>query len=68
MKIPISSTHLSEADYDEATRELTITFADGATYTYDEVPEEVAIGLGNTISVGKYFRENIRERYRYNRK
>jgi hypothetical protein len=63
--IPIDSTHLSECGYDEELMVLNIRFNGGELYQYDEVEQSVYEGLLGAISPGLYFRQNIKERYRF---
>jgi KTSC domain len=51
--------------YDEARRELTITFVSGKAYFYCDVPQPVAQALAAAQSKGQFFNENIRDRYGY---
>ena len=46
-----------------ASGDLDITFSTGKTYTYENVPENVAFALIEAGSVGSYFNEHIRDTY-----
>lgn len=61
--IPLSSSNLSAYDYDEETRTLRITFKSGRTYTYADVPQSIADGLGTASSPGGYFNATIKNQY-----
>jgi hypothetical protein len=64
---PISSSNLAAAGYDAETRVLDIQFQNGNTYSYDDVPSDVAEGLFTAASAGAYFFNNIKNRYRFYR-
>lgn len=53
--------------YDAQARCLRITFVSGAVYDYGEVPPEVAKGLAEAGSRGRFFSLWIRDRYPYRR-
>jgi lysyl-tRNA synthetase, class II len=59
------STNLSEVTYDSDAQEMEITFQDGASYLYHNVPVGVFIGIQHAPSPGKYFYQNIRNYYAY---
>jgi len=59
------SDHLLNATYDAETEVLDITFTDNSSYSYDNVPEEVAMGLKRAASASYYFRNYIKGRYRF---
>jgi hypothetical protein len=44
---------------------LTVTFIKGSVYRYYHVPLEVWCGLMAAPSKGKYFNENIRDKYNF---
>jgi hypothetical protein len=62
-----SSTALTDVDYDEDTRELTITFRDGSSYTYHGVPADVYSRLLDDSSKGWNFNTFIRNGYAFTR-
>lgn len=62
---PLASTNLAAASYDEENRVLRIRFRDLGEYEYDNVPKDVAEGLFQAGSAGRYFASNIKGRYRY---
>ena len=57
---PLASSNLSACRYDEQERLLQIRFQSGRTYSYKDVPEEVASGLTSANSPGQYFNQNIK--------
>jgi hypothetical protein len=60
---PLSSSNLSAYNYDPDTQLLTIQFVSGRSYDYKNVPQDVADGLGQADSPGKYFNSNIKNVY-----
>ncbi len=61
------STMITKIQYDEVTRELTLTFAKGDDYKYDEVPASVFEALIAAESEGKYFSAHIKGKYNFER-
>ncbi|HEU4325890.1 MAG TPA: KTSC domain-containing protein [Roseiflexaceae bacterium] len=62
---PVDSRGLREVGYDPQRRELEVQFRDRKVYRYSEVPEEVYRALLAADSKGRYFNEQIKERYGY---
>lgn len=60
---PLSSSLLKSGAYDDATRELRITFKNGATWAYADVPEDEAAALQSASSPGQYFLQSIKGAY-----
>ena len=61
---PLDSSNLEAYDYDREQGILHVKFRGGRTYSYRDVPADVAEGLGTAESAGRYFAEMIRERFR----
>ena len=61
--IPVSSSALSAIGYDPQTRRMKITFAQGHTYDFCRVPQQVFDALMRAPSKGTYYNENIKGRY-----
>ncbi len=61
------STHLANAEYDEESSDLYITFTDGSVYRYMDVPRDVYEGLLYAGSAGSYHYQNIRNSFAYER-
>jgi hypothetical protein len=61
------STAIEHIGYDEAARELHVTFVRGATYTYYAVPWEVFAAFRAASSKGQFFSSRIRDRYDFRR-
>ncbi|NEO86475.1 MAG: lysine--tRNA ligase [Spirulina sp. SIO3F2] len=58
-----TSAAIKEFDYDSEKKILKVTFNNGSTYHYNDVPAEVHEELKTTPSVGQFFNANIREKY-----
>jgi KTSC domain len=57
---PLSSSNLAACRYDAETRLLQIRFQSGKSYSYQDVPQNVADGLTDAPSPGQYFSSNIK--------
>ena len=51
----MQSSMLSACEYDDESNELTVTFANGKDYTYEDVDKGTYENLINSTSAGKYF-------------
>lgn len=60
---PVNSSQISYIGYEEDTKELFITFKNGSTYKYENVPEMTYKILLSSPSKGKYFADNIKNIY-----
>lgn len=60
---PLASSNLSAMRYDAQTRALQIRFHSGRSYDYKDVPADVADGLAQADSPGKYFNSSIKGVY-----
>lgn len=61
---PLQSTNLEAFDYDAEMRVLHIRFKGGRPYSYADVPPNVVEEFAAADSAGKFFAENIKERFR----
>lgn len=61
---PINSTHISGFDYDEDSRELTVTFNDGRSWAYRDVSPQTVSDLRNSTSPGRFMHTVIKPNYR----
>ena len=61
------SAVIRRIDYDEASRELRVTFTSGDLYAYDEVPPEAYEAFRGAFSKGRHFAAHVRDRYRCRR-
>ena len=62
MSITFDSSALDRATYD-VNGTLILKFTSGDTYSYSNVPEGIFEGLRGSDSAGKYFRNNILNKY-----
>ena len=53
------SSNIAKVEYDDDAKKLHVTFKNGGTYEYDDVPKDVAEGFEAAESAGKYFHANI---------
>lgn len=58
--IALASSAIISATYDDQTKQMQITFTDGRTYDFPNVPEDVFDGLAEAPSAGRYYTENIK--------
>ena len=58
------SSNISHHGYDVDSQTLAITFSSGATYHYDNVPQEKIDALGKCKSVSSFFATDIRNAFR----
>jgi KTSC domain len=62
----VQSAALQSVSYDQAAYALTATFrASGRTYVYEDVPQELYDGLIFSDSIGAFFNDHIRDRFRF---
>lgn len=60
------STSIRKAEYDPATRTLSIWFvASGSRYDYEGVPPETYARFRQAFSKGRFFNAFIRDRFRF---
>ena len=59
----VSSSAIDYVDYNEATAELQIAFHRTGLYTYYGVPHQVYDAFLHASSKGRFFNDNIRDRY-----
>ena len=64
---PVESSMLSAVRYDVRTQALTVDFVKGGTYTYSQVPFEVAQSIVEAPSVGKAMHAEVLGTYAYHR-
>lgn len=62
-----NSSNLARAVYNRQTRELTVTFKSGQTYTYAGVPPFRYYELRDARSAGQFFHRNIRTKFPFHR-
>jgi len=65
-QINVASSMISSAHWNDETQELTVTFSNGSSYKYFDVPRIVFHEMENqTENVGKWFTANVKNKYRY---
>lgn len=62
--IPVKSSNLVAVGYDAKTKELRVEFKNKKIWEYEDVPKEVVDNLIGAESVGKFFNENIKGKYK----
>ena len=60
---PVSSSDIASLGYDAATQTLEIEFHATGVYRYFSVPVEIFATLQTTPSPGKYFLQNIKGKF-----
>jgi len=65
--ILVESSSLHAVGYAPETKSLRVTFRNGSTYRYFDVPYEVFQDLLHANSKGRYFNDSIRPAFRYER-
>jgi hypothetical protein len=63
--IAVTSTAISQIEYDELSQELIVTFTSSRVYTYYGVPRDVYSRFLCAESKGRFFNEYVKDRYRY---
>ena len=66
-RVRLESTSLASAGYDSGRRSLEIEFQSGAIYRYRDVPATVFADLLKAESKGRYFAQQIRGKFTYER-
>lgn len=61
--VQLRSSAILSATYDDENEELSLTFSNGGTYDYHDVPKEVFDGLTAASSAGKFWHANIKDIY-----
>ena len=61
--VPLASSNLDACSYDVESGTLRIRFKSGRTYSYKDVPPDVASGLEQASSPGSYFNSSIKGVY-----
>lgn len=57
------SSMISEVEYDDENKVLTVTFTKGSRYEYSDVSKDVYEALINAESIGQYFSAHIKNKY-----
>lgn len=61
----VHSSNLVFVGYDDENQMLEIEFKEGKVYSYSDVPRYIYESLMSANSKGKYFRENIMNKYKW---
>ena len=65
--VQVESEAIAEIQYDPARAMLFVRFVDGDWYSYFDVPAAVHSAFVEAESHGRFFQENIRDKYDYRR-
>lgn len=60
-----ASSHVAGAEFDPATDTLTLTFTDGDSYDYFNVPPATFRALCSSASQGAFFYRSIKNRFAF---
>jgi hypothetical protein len=61
----VESSNIAAIDYEDSIDRLRVYFHSGYAYDYFGVPKNIVNGLMTASSVGRYFHQNIRNKYDY---
>ena len=61
------STAVEHISYDEATRELHVTYVGGGTYTYYGVPKQLYAAFREARAKGQFVNQFVKNRYDFRR-
>ena len=61
----VESSHISDVDYEDGV--LTIQFKDGGTYNYFDVPAGIYQEMVSAPSVGRFFKDNVKGTFEFER-
>jgi hypothetical protein len=64
-RTPVSSSSIAEVGYDSATSTLEVAFRDGGLYRYFGVPAVIFSRFMTASSKGRFFVDEIKDRYRF---
>ncbi|MER3491375.1 MAG: KTSC domain-containing protein [Mastigocladus sp. ERB_26_2] len=65
--LPINSSMANAIGYDSNTNILQIEFHNGTVYQYSDIDQDTWQDLHQADSIGKFFNENVRGKYQYER-
>jgi len=63
----VKSSNIASIGYEEAKKTLVVEFIKSGCYSYSNVSKETYIAFVNAPSKGKYFFENIKGNYKFNK-
>lgn len=61
--VQLHSTAILSATYDDENEELSLTFSNGSTYDYHDVPKETFDALCAASSPGRFWHSEIKDQY-----
>jgi hypothetical protein len=61
---PCNSSQLKAWGYDASTQTMQVDFLRGASCQYDNVPQAVADAMAKAESIGQYFGQHVRSKYK----
>ena len=64
----IESSNIDKTIYDTKTENLEVTFKNGSTFIYEEVPHKIYTKFRMSESQGSFFNKNISKSYKYSKK
>ncbi len=64
-KVPVTSSNIEAIGYDETTETLRIWFKAGSVYDYEKVFESTYEDFKMAESVGQYFGQHIKGKYKF---
>jgi len=65
--VPVRSSNIISVGYDKDSCILEVKFNGGGLYRYHEVPKNIYEGINAVDSVGRYFFQNVRDKFRTER-
>jgi hypothetical protein len=63
--VRVSSEAIAQIEYDASSRALFVRFTSGEWYSYLDVPPHVHAAFVAAESHGRFFQEQVRDRYAY---
>lgn len=63
--IKVKSTNIDRIGYDKDNKTLYVLFKGQATYTYQDVPEDIYNEFLKAESIGKFFHTNINKKFKF---
>jgi len=63
----VESSNVESIAYSDKSKQLEVSFKNGRTYTYYDVPKSVGNAMPYTASKGQYVWQALRGQYRYSR-
>lgn len=67
VEVPLDSSAIRSASYERHMRRMEVVFNKGTVYEYGSVEPALFRALVNSPSAGRFFQQEIRDRYPYRR-